>query len=72
MSEAYDPRANGAKCDECPLNGNKVVPPSGNKNASVFLIGEGPGRREVEYGEAFVGQSGELLNEMLNEAGLPR
>lgn len=68
----YNPRADGAKCDECPLNGNVVVPPNGPTNAKIVLIGEGPGRIEVETGRAFTGKSGQLLDEMLKDASVDR
>jgi DNA polymerase len=37
-----------------------------------MLIGEGPGKNEDITGLPFVGRSGILLNEMLNEIGLSR
>lgn len=50
----YDPRAMGARCDECPLNGEVAVPPSTVKRGARFvIIGEGPGRLEVHRGRPF-------------------
>lgn len=37
-----------------------------------MFIGEGPGRKEDESGEPFVGAAGRVLNEMLADAGLER
>ncbi len=55
------------QCTKCPLHKsrNKVVFGNGNYQASVFLIGEGPGYEEDKAGEAFVGRSGKLLDKIL-------
>lgn len=45
---------------------------SGPRRADVMIIGEAPGRKEDETGKPFVGQSGKLLNEFLEAAGLDR
>ncbi len=42
----------------------------GNPEASVLVIGEGPGAEEDQQGRPFVGQAGRLLERMLAEAGL--
>jgi uracil-DNA glycosylase family 4 len=62
----YDPKANGARCDICPLKGNVVVPPSANKKPlKLIVVGEGPGRTEEKMGAAFAGLSGKFLDERL-------
>lgn len=38
----------------------------------IAIIGEAPGKDEVEMGRPFVGQSGMLLNEMLSRANITR
>ena len=38
-----------------------VVPPSGPRGAKVFVLGEAPGRRELEQLIPFVGEAGEEL-----------
>lgn len=38
----------------------------------IALIGEAPGREEVRLGHPFVGRSGQLLNELLQKAGIER
>jgi len=71
----YDPERHGAKCDECPLRGqHKPVPPKGPPGAGVAIVGEAPGKSEIERGSPFVGQSGLLLRDLLAEAWhlLPR
>jgi uracil-DNA glycosylase len=40
--------------------------------ADVLLVGEAPGAQEDEAGVPFVGRSGQLLDSLLAEAGLPR
>lgn len=40
--------------------------------SSVMIVGEAPGAEEASQGIPFVGSSGQLLNQMLQEAGLSR
>ena len=49
-----------------------MIPPSGPVPARIMLVGEAPGETEMRRREPFVGASGQLLNEMLHEAGLMR
>jgi len=51
---------------------NKLVFGSGNTNAEILCIGEGPGRNEDIEGLPFVGQAGKLLDKLLLLAGLER
>ena len=46
------------------------VPPSGRPR--LVLVGEAPGATEDETGRPFVGKSGQLLDQLLTEAGLNR
>lgn len=48
-----------------------VVPPAG-AGADVLLVGEAPGAQEDAEGVPFVGRSGQLLDQLLVEAGLAR
>ncbi|MDJ0498123.1 MAG: uracil-DNA glycosylase [Acidimicrobiia bacterium] len=61
-------------CTKCRLSENRlnVVFGSGNPDADVMFVGEGPGQREDEQGLPFVGRSGELLEQLLGEIGLAR
>jgi DNA polymerase I-like protein with 3'-5' exonuclease and polymerase domains/uracil-DNA glycosylase len=75
----YDPRAHGAKCDECPLKGSTVVPPESGPNdleilagRAVAVVGEAPGEGEERQHRPFVGPSGEELNKALRGAQLKR
>lgn len=51
---------------------SQFVPSVGPLDADVMLVGEAPGADEVEQGEPFVGQAGEQLDRVLEEAGIGR
>lgn len=62
-------------CTKCPAlcqSRTQVVFGSGNKEAEVLFIGEAPGANEDKQGMPFCGMSGQVLNELLNSAGLSR
>ncbi|KKL82866.1 hypothetical protein LCGC14_1980490 [marine sediment metagenome] len=62
-------------CQKCRLSQSRLntVPGEGNLNASIMIIGEGPGKSESEQGRPFVGRSGELLNSwLMKELNLKR
>ena len=61
-------------CVQCRLHEGRtqVVFGSGDPDADVMFVGEGPGQREDELGLPFVGRSGELLEQLLCEIGLSR
>ena len=63
-----------AVCERCPLSEtrNTVVFGSGNADADLMFIGEGPGAEEDRQGLPFVGRAGALLTELLGEIGLSR
>jgi uracil-DNA glycosylase family 4 len=44
----------------------------GPKKSKIMVIGEAPGEREDEEHAAFVGASGALLDELLEECGISR
>ncbi len=54
-------------CTKCVLHKgrNKFVFGSGNPNAKVMVIGEGPGAEEDKQGLPFVGRAGQLLTDIL-------
>jgi DNA polymerase len=62
------------ECTACRLAERRtnVVFGSGDPNADLMFVGEGPGQREDELGLPFVGRSGELLDRLLGEIGLTR
>jgi uracil-DNA glycosylase family 4 len=61
-------------CTKCRLAGGRtqVVYGTGNADADLMFIGEGPGYYEDKHGEPFVGAAGQLLNRMLEEIGVRR
>ena len=67
-------KAHADDCHECPLSENRtqVVFNSGNPNANLMLIGEGPGQQEDEEGVPFVGRSGQLLTKILESVEIFR
>ena len=67
-------RAQGLACTRCDLyqTGTQVVWGEGNLDASVMLIGQGPGETEDEVGRPFVGPAGEMLDGVLAAAGIDR
>lgn len=63
-----------AECTRCDLqfSREKAVPGSGNPQAEIMFIGEGPGFHENVQGLPFVGAAGQFLDELLADAGLKR
>ena len=63
-----------ASCRECKLctTRNLTVFASGDSQARLMLVGEGPGAEEDKQGLPFVGAAGELLNKILAAIGLAR
>lgn len=61
-------------CPDCALSSTRTraVPGEGSENASIFLIGEGPGWHEDQQGRPFVGPAGKFLDELLSIAGFKR
>jgi DNA polymerase len=62
------------KDDSLPLKkgAGKLVFGSGNTEATILAVGEGPGRTESIQGLPFVGQAGKLLDKLLILAGVER
>lgn len=61
-------------CELCRLSQGrqKVVFGSGNPDADLMLIGEGPGAEEDRQGLPFVGRAGELLTKIIRAIGAER
>jgi DNA polymerase len=51
---------------------NVVVGQLPARGAKVLLVGEAPGANEDATGSPFVGKAGRLLDQLLDEVGLPR
>jgi uracil-DNA glycosylase family 4 len=64
------------ECSRCPLQSkihDRVVPCHGNRDATVALVGEGPGKLEEKYKRPFIGPAGQELNWLLKSVhGPPR
>lgn len=63
-----------AKCRGCELyrHATQTVFGEGPVGASLMLVGEHPGDMEDHAGRPFVGPAGRLLDELLEEANIPR
>jgi len=61
-------------CQLCRLRESRtqVVPGEGSPEADLIFIGEAPGKVEDEQGRPFVGPAGQLLDKVLESAGLGR
>lgn len=59
-------------CNRCTLGGTRtnVVIGRGCKTADIMFIGEGPGEQEDLQGKPFVGPAGQLLDKIVEAAGL--
>ena len=62
------------QCRNCGLceGRTQAVLGAGVPNSRIVIVGEGPGRNEDEQGKPFVGRSGQLLDQMLEQVGLSR
>ena len=60
-------KENGSSCNE-----TNIVFGTGNKNADIMFIGEGPGADEDAQGEPFVGKAGKLMNMAFETLGIKR
>jgi uracil-DNA glycosylase family 4 len=58
-------------CPECPFGGPKVGS-KGDPNSPFLIIGESPGKQELEKGLPFVGPSGKLLDTSLYQGEHPK
>ena len=67
-------RAEALACTRCDLSRTrkKVVFSDGNPQARLIVVGEAPGAREDETGQAFVGPAGKFLDLLLATVGLSR
>ena len=62
-------------CERCPAlveSRSRIVNGTGDPDAALLFVGEGPGAQEDREGEPFVGRSGAVLDEALRERGLER
>jgi len=74
MSTLADVERIAASCEKCELarGRTKVVFGVGNTSATLMFIGEAPGHDEDLSGIPFVGRAGQLLDKILEAAGIRR
>jgi uracil-DNA glycosylase family protein len=67
-------REAAAACHGCPLYklGTQTVFGEGAKSSRVVMLGEQPGDQEDKAGKPFVGPSGQMLDDALDEVGIDR
>lgn len=60
------------QCHRCDLGATRThaVVGRGNPQASIMIVGEGPGQNEDETGRPFVGKAGQLLDKILESVKL--
>ena len=73
-AELHELALQASACVSCRLHEARtnVVFGTGADDADLVVVGEGPGKNEDEQGLPFVGRSGELLDQLLDEIGLAR
>jgi uracil-DNA glycosylase family 4 len=75
-AELVPPKPAGAACAQCPARDTKCVWPEAASNANgrarLAIVGEGPGRNELEQGRPFIGASGRMLMRGMKTLGLQR
>lgn len=59
----------GANCSKCPLFSQPIVEPWNIQNGETLFVGEAPGTQEILEGIPFVGQSGQLLDKVIERVG---
>lgn len=72
LNKLYAPYINCVQCPLGKLGRTNVVFGSGNPDAKLMFIGEGPGQDEDRLGKPFVGRSGKLLDKIFDCAGMAR
>lgn len=59
-------------CIGCPYYSRPMVRGTGSPNADLIILGQSPGKTEVEEGVPFAGSSGDVLNTALRRADISR
>ncbi len=70
----HDIRVDLGECHRCKLSRSRknIVFGSGNAQARLVFVGEGPGYEEDQQGEPFVGAAGQLLTKIIHAMNLTR
>lgn len=75
MYESWEQLEEGIRdCKKCKLSPNRtnIVLGTGNRQADIMFIGEGPGADEDREGVPFVGKAGKLMDQALIGLGIKR
>ena len=70
LDALYAPYKNCTLCPLGTMGRARTVFGRGNPDTNLLLLGEGPGKDEDQQGIPFVGRSGKLLSEMLDNLGI--
>lgn len=73
MEDLYNLNKKIRRCKRCHLHKTRtqtVVSKENGKRCNILFVGEGPGAEEDKTGKPFVGRSGRLLQETLDETGI--
>lgn len=70
--DEFKKRLVASGCDRCALKDGRtqIVVDRGNHEASIMVIGEGPGENEDRQGKAFVGRAGQLFDQIMSGVGI--
>lgn len=71
LQQIKDTLVDCQRCNLCHARQN-IVFGTGNPQAELVFVGEGPGADEDRTGEPFVGRAGQLLTKMIEAMGLKR
>lgn len=71
LAALREPGVRCCRCDLCATR-TQVVFGEGSPQARLLIIGEAPGENEDKAGHPFVGRAGQMLNSILEEAGIAR
>jgi len=58
-------------CKECIYDSFPKIPQSEIKQCDIAIVGESPGDTEIAFKKPFIGPSGELLEDIMNQVRLP-
>lgn len=72
LKKLFTPYVNCQKCPLATQGRTQVVFGTGDAQATLMFIGEGPGRDEDRLGSPFVGRAGQLLNKIIEAMGIKR
>lgn len=60
------------RCSSLVCSRSQIVNGTGPLDSQLLLVGEAPGEQEDTMGTPFVGRSGDILDEVLRDAGIQR